>query len=96
MSRRRMLMAGYYPPIQVNISNYTYTVPYGYSSCEYTLWVDGMGDSAEAGIYKGEQQIDYLASQQEDTRQGSFSVTPGAVVSGIVNNNASVTITLVP
>lgn len=94
MSRRRMLMAGYLPEITANITLSQFPVPYGYTLCSYILHVDGMGDGADAGIYKNEVQMDWMTSQQEDTKTGSFAVTQGDVVKGYGSNNHSVIITL--
>lgn len=90
MSRRRMLMAGYYPPIPVDISNTSYTVPYGYTRCNYTLYAIArdMGGTAEprsVSIYKNSIIIDsHTDSAAGSFADGSFGVVGDDVVSSSI------------
>ncbi len=104
MSRRRILMGGgYYPPIPVDISNASYTVPYGYTRCNYTLYAVArdMGGTAEprsVSIYKNSNFIDsHTDSAAGSFAYGSIDVAGGDVISSSIDEigYGSVTIVLV-
>lgn len=92
MSRRGMLMAGYYPPVIIDLNNGETTVPYGYTRCEYTLSSVDEGGGAEAILYKNGGIVD--SAYSSDTKHGETAVTAGDRLAGYTQGISAVFIIL--
>ncbi len=92
MSRRRMLMAGYYPPVSISLNNGETTVPYGYTRCEYILTSVYEGGGAEAILYKNGGIVD--SAYSSDTKYGETVITAGDQLAGYTQGISTVFIIL--